>query len=150
MLSGEMFLIFGDMMEACGVPNNLIAIIIFWCRFLRYWRKGLVEDFKQQSFSGSYYPKGQLQLSTMRLADILSNDSNFRSFVTIPFASPARFWNLFRWRCWVTFVIVILGFLRRKTFCFVLKLTSIHFTRPPYPLTHSPIFCFFPIAKNFY
>ncbi|WMV47535.1 hypothetical protein MTR67_040920, partial [Solanum verrucosum] len=41
----------------------------------------------QQSVAPSdkIYPKGQLQLNAMRLADIFSDDSNFRSFITTHF-----------------------------------------------------------------
>ncbi|KAL3531402.1 hypothetical protein ACH5RR_010724 [Cinchona calisaya] len=35
--------------------------------------------------SAKIYPKGQLQLNGMRLADILSDDSNFRSYITTYF-----------------------------------------------------------------
>lgn len=33
------------------------------------------------------YPMGLLQLNAMRLADIFSDDSNFRSYITIHFVS---------------------------------------------------------------
>lgn len=33
------------------------------------------------------YPTGFLQLNAMRLADIFSDDSNFRSYITINFVS---------------------------------------------------------------
>ena len=33
------------------------------------------------------YPKGQLELNAMRLADVFSDDSNFRSFIMINFVS---------------------------------------------------------------
>ena len=39
------------------------------------------------SSSGRCYPMGLLQLNAMRLADIFSDDSNFRSYVTIHFVS---------------------------------------------------------------
>lgn len=39
------------------------------------------------SCSGRSYPMGFLQLNAMRLADIFSDDSNFRSYVTIHFVS---------------------------------------------------------------
>lgn len=33
------------------------------------------------------YPKGQLELNAMRLADVFSDDSNFRSFIMTNFVS---------------------------------------------------------------
>ncbi|XP_042042017.1 nodulin homeobox-like [Salvia splendens] len=35
--------------------------------------------------SEASYPKGQLELNAMRLADVFSDDSNFRSFIMINF-----------------------------------------------------------------
>ncbi|KAL8236255.1 hypothetical protein R6Q59_017336 [Mikania micrantha] len=37
------------------------------------------------SFSDKTYPRGLLQLNAMRLTDILSDDSNFRSYITLNF-----------------------------------------------------------------
>lgn len=37
--------------------------------------------------SDGSYPMGLSQLNAMRLADILSDDSNFRSYITIHFVS---------------------------------------------------------------
>lgn len=49
--------------------------------------------------SDGSYPMGLAQLNAMRLADILSDDSNFRSYITIHFVSynhysvPVYFWH---------------------------------------------------------
>lgn len=40
------------------------------------------------------YPKGQLELNAMRLADVFSDDSNYRSFIMINFVS---FLNMAYW-----------------------------------------------------
>lgn len=40
------------------------------------------------SCSEKRYPTGFLQLNAMRLADIFSDDSNFRSYITVNFVSP--------------------------------------------------------------
>lgn len=37
------------------------------------------------AFSDKTYPRGLLQLNAMRLTDILSDDSNFRSYITLNF-----------------------------------------------------------------
>ncbi|KAK6141302.1 hypothetical protein DH2020_024938 [Rehmannia glutinosa] len=42
-------------------------------------------DSKQSASSEITYPKGQLELNAMRLADVFSDDSNFRSFIMINF-----------------------------------------------------------------
>lgn len=40
-----------------------------------------------ENHSGKIYPRGLLQLNALRLADIFSDDSNFRSYITIYFVS---------------------------------------------------------------
>lgn len=42
---------------------------------------------KDPRCSDGSYPMGLSQLNAMRLADILSDDSNFRSYITIHFVS---------------------------------------------------------------
>ena len=39
------------------------------------------------AFSDKTYPRGLLQLNAMRLTEILSDDSNFRSYITLNFVS---------------------------------------------------------------
>lgn len=50
------------------------------------------------------YPTGLLQLNALRLADILSDDSNFRSYITIHFVSFCQCYVLAH-----SFVVHIIG-----------------------------------------
>lgn len=55
---------------------------------LELLKTGLSKDPKQLTASSDRtYPMGLLQLNAMRLADIFSDDSNFRSYITVHFVS---------------------------------------------------------------
>ncbi|KAK2990556.1 hypothetical protein RJ640_019836, partial [Escallonia rubra] len=72
--------------EVASTPGSLDLAKTVALEVLDLLRTMIVRDLKQQSAcSEKTYPKGLLQLNAMRLADIFSDDSNFRSYITIYF-----------------------------------------------------------------
>ena len=67
------------------LSSNTVLII----QVLELLKNALSRDSKNlASCSEKRYPIGFLQLNAMRLADIFSDDSNFRSYITVNFVSP--------------------------------------------------------------
>ncbi|GAA0145942.1 homeodomain transcription factor [Lithospermum erythrorhizon] len=72
--------------EVAGTPKSMELTKSIALEVLALLRRMFNRDFKHTSAcSQKIYPTGQLQLNAMRLADIFSDDSNFRTFVTIHF-----------------------------------------------------------------
>ncbi|XP_059295471.1 nodulin homeobox isoform X1 [Lycium ferocissimum] len=72
--------------EVASTPASLNLAKSIALEVLNLLKKMFGTDFQQSvAPSDKNYPKGQLQLNAMRLADIFSDDSNFRSFITTHF-----------------------------------------------------------------
>ncbi|XP_060179184.1 nodulin homeobox isoform X2 [Lycium barbarum] len=72
--------------EVASTPASLNLAKSIALEVLNLLKKMFGMDFQQSvAPSDKNYPKGQLQLNAMRLADIFSDDSNFRSFITTHF-----------------------------------------------------------------
>ncbi|GAA0163043.1 homeodomain transcription factor [Lithospermum erythrorhizon] len=72
--------------EVAGTPKSMELMKFIALEVLALLRRMFSRDFKQTSAcSQKIYPTGQLELNAMRLADIFSDDSNFRTFITIHF-----------------------------------------------------------------
>ncbi|KAK4355726.1 hypothetical protein RND71_024697 [Anisodus tanguticus] len=72
--------------EVAGTPASLNLAKSIALEVLNLLKEMFGTDFQQSVVpSDKVYPKGQLQLNAMRLADIFSDDSNFRSFITAHF-----------------------------------------------------------------
>ncbi|KAJ8543338.1 hypothetical protein K7X08_005861 [Anisodus acutangulus] len=72
--------------EVAGTPASLNLAKSIALEVLNLLKEMFGTDFQQSvAPSDKVYPKGQLQLNAMRLADIFSDDSNFRSFITAHF-----------------------------------------------------------------
>ena len=68
----------------CLFFNTIIIMI----QVLELLKNGVSKDPKHLNASSDRtYPMGLLQLNAMRLADIFSDDSNFRSYITVYFVS---------------------------------------------------------------
>ncbi|MCD9559494.1 hypothetical protein HAX54_017455 [Datura stramonium] len=69
--------------EVASTPASLDLAKSIALEVLNLLKKMFGTDFQHSvAPSDKIYPKGQLQLNAMRLADIFSDDSNFRSFIT--------------------------------------------------------------------
>lgn len=69
--------------EVASNPGSLNLAKSVALEVLELLKKMFGRDTTQQiATSTQIYPKGQLQLNAMRLADIFSDDSNFRSYIT--------------------------------------------------------------------
>lgn len=72
--------------EVASTPASLDLAKSIALEVLNLLKKMFGMDVQQSvAPSDKIYPKGQLQLNAMRLADIFSDDSNFRSFITTHF-----------------------------------------------------------------
>lgn len=72
--------------EVASTPASLDLAKSIALEVLNLLKKMFGTGFQQSvAPSEKIYPKGQLQLNAMRLADIFSDDSNFRSFITTHF-----------------------------------------------------------------
>ncbi|XWS09643.1 hypothetical protein CRYUN_Cryun39dG0007200 [Craigia yunnanensis] len=72
--------------EVANSPGSLDLAKAVAIEVLELLKKGLSKDPKHLSASSDRtYPMGLLQLNAMRLADIFSDDSNFRSYITVYF-----------------------------------------------------------------
>ncbi|XVF33860.1 hypothetical protein REPUB_Repub18cG0008300 [Reevesia pubescens] len=72
--------------EVASSPGSLDLAKSVAFEVLELLKTGLSKDPKHLSASsGRTYPMGLLQLNAMRLADIFSDDSNFRSYITVYF-----------------------------------------------------------------
>ncbi|OIT32576.1 PREDICTED: nodulin homeobox [Nicotiana attenuata] len=72
--------------EVASTPASLDLAKSIALEVLNLLKKMFGTGFQQSvAPSDKIYPKGQLQLNAMRLADIFSDDSNFRSFITTHF-----------------------------------------------------------------
>ncbi|KAM3326275.1 nodulin homeobox isoform X1 [Capsicum chacoense] len=72
--------------EVASTPASLDLAKSVALEVLNVLKKMLGTNFQPSvTPSDKIYPKGQLQLNAMRLADIFSDDSNFRSFITTHF-----------------------------------------------------------------
>ncbi|KAJ4727569.1 nodulin homeobox-like [Melia azedarach] len=72
--------------EVASSPGSLDLAKSVALEVLDLLKNALTKDPKHlSSSSGRTYPMGLLQLNAMRLADIFSDDSNFRSYITVCF-----------------------------------------------------------------
>ncbi|EOY11983.1 Sequence-specific DNA binding,sequence-specific DNA binding transcription factors, putative isoform 3 [Theobroma cacao] len=72
--------------EVASSPGSLDLAKSVALEVLELLKTGLSKDPKQLTASSDRtYPMGLLQLNAMRLADIFSDDSNFRSYITVHF-----------------------------------------------------------------
>ncbi|KAK4357315.1 hypothetical protein RND71_022925 [Anisodus tanguticus] len=72
--------------EVASTPASLNLAKSIALEVLNLLKKMFGTDFQQSvAPSDKVYPKGQLQLNAMRVADIFSDDSNFRSLITAHF-----------------------------------------------------------------
>ncbi|KAK9757248.1 hypothetical protein RND81_01G151500 [Saponaria officinalis] len=73
--------------EVASIPESLDLAKSVALQVVGLLRTMLSSDIKRpENHSGKTYPMGLLQLNALRLADIFSDDSNLRSYITIYFA----------------------------------------------------------------
>ncbi|KMS96882.1 hypothetical protein BVRB_7g180730 isoform A [Beta vulgaris subsp. vulgaris] len=73
--------------EVASIPESLDLAKSVAVEVITLLKTMLSRDLKLlENHSGKIYPRGLLQLNALRLADIFSDDSNFRSYITIYFA----------------------------------------------------------------
>lgn len=74
--------------EVASIPESLDLAKSVAVEVITLLKTMLSRDLKLlENHSGKIYPRGLLQLNALRLADIFSDDSNFRSYITIYFVS---------------------------------------------------------------